>query len=198
MATDTVTIGQFVTDNGITLRAVPTDNNRNMADSADMDHWKVTLVRPNGEKTVLKYRTRDLGYGSENGSATGQWGETDTWGKRTFYRSGALPIYLFPDEIVSEKSSTSEVRMTLTFSKGIGHHGAEPTVTEVLGCLASDASGVENAGGDFEEWCSEYGYDTDSRTAERIFKACQHQANRLKSFLGDEAFEQLLWHTERA
>ena len=60
--------------------------------------------------------------------------------------------------------------MTVYFSKGSGHNGAAPTLEEVLETLASDASGVDNAR-DFEDWCSEYGYDTDSRTAERTYNA---------------------------
>jgi hypothetical protein len=83
-------------------------------------------------------------------------------------------------------------RMTVTFSMGLGHHGAEPTITEVLESLASDAATVDNAGS-FEDFCSELGYDSDSRTAERTFKACEHIASRLKNFLGDDLYQSLLW-----
>jgi hypothetical protein len=148
MATDTVTIGQFVADNGIALKAARTDRNPNMG--ADMDHWKVTLTRP--EENVIV--------------------------------DGALSM------------TGRKLRMTVTFSKGRGHNGAEPTANEVLDCLASDAAGVESAGS-FEDWCSEYGYDTDSRKAHKTFKACEHEATRLKNFLGDDLYDQLLWHTER-
>lgn len=92
--------------------------------------------------------------------------------------------------------SCGKRRMTLHFSKGTGHNGAEPTADEVLDCLASDASSVENARS-FEEWASEYGYDTDSRKAEKIFKTCERQAEKLKQLLGDAAYEQLLWNTDR-
>jgi hypothetical protein len=153
MATDTVTIDQFVTDNGITIKCARTDRNSNMPDSLDMDHWKVRLRR-----------------------------DTDT----AVIVNGAVDM-----------SRSDRVRvMTLTFSKGSGHNGAEPTADEVLDCLASDAAGVENTS-DFEDWCSDYGYDADSRKAEKIYKACVHQSERLKTFLGDDLYEQLLWNTER-
>ena len=87
-------------------------------------------------------------------------------------------------------------RMTVYFSMGYGHHGAEPEADEVLDCLASDASGIENARS-FEDWCGDYGYDSDSRKAEKIFNTCEHQAKRLRQFLGDSAYETLLWNTER-
>ena len=84
----------------------------------------------------------------------------------------------------------------LYFSKGTGHNGAVLTVGEVLDCMASDAAGIENANG-FEDWCNEYGYDADSRKAEKVFKACERQARRLKRFLGSEYYEALLWNIER-
>lgn len=86
-------------------------------------------------------------------------------------------------------------KLTVYFSMGYGHHGAEPKAAEVLSCLADDASGSDDHS--FEDWCSEYGYDTDSRKAERIWKACQHSAKRLRSFLGDDLYGELLYSTER-
>ena len=62
---------------------------------------------------------------------------------------------------------------------------------------ASDSSSIENnllTG--FEGWASDLGYDPDSRKAEKIFKVCEKQAERLKKFLGDELYKILLWETE--
>jgi len=87
-------------------------------------------------------------------------------------------------------------QMTVYFSQGYGHNGKAPEVGSVLDCLSSDASSIENARG-FEDWASDFGYDADSRKAEKTYRACEHQAKRLRSFLGDDLFNQLLWHTER-
>ncbi len=38
----------------------------------------------------------------------------------------------------------------------------------------------------FEEFCGEYGYDTDSRRAERIHRAVQEQARQMRRLLGDD------------
>lgn len=86
-------------------------------------------------------------------------------------------------------------RMTVHFSKGYGHHGAEPQVSEVLDCLASDATSFENARS-FEEWARDYGYNTDSRKAEKTYRAVEKQATALRRLLGD-SYETLLWNTER-
>lgn len=40
------------------------------------------------------------------------------------------------------------------------------------------------------------GYCEDSRKAERIYKLCERGAAKLKSFLGDELYEELLYNTE--
>lgn len=81
------------------------------------------------------------------------------------------------------------------FSQGSGHV-KPPTLSEVLDCLASDASDVENANG-FEDWASDYGYDPDSRKAEKVYNQCVKARDGLRAFLGAAAYESLLWNTER-
>ena len=85
--------------------------------------------------------------------------------------------------------------LTVYFSQGSAHK-EPPTLAEVLDCLASDASGVDNAQS-FEDWASEYGYDTDSRKAECTYRICEKQAQELKALLGRDAYNQLLYGTER-
>ncbi len=86
-------------------------------------------------------------------------------------------------------------QMTTYFSQGSAHT-KEPTAADLLDCLALDSSGIDNARS-FEDWCSEYGYDTDSRKAEKTFKVCERQAQKLKTFLPSGEYEMLLWHVER-
>lgn len=86
--------------------------------------------------------------------------------------------------------------MRVPFSQGSAHT-TPPTAADVLDCLASDAAGFENARS-FEEWASEYGYDTDSRKAEKTYKIVAKQAAKLRAMLGQDNYETLLWNTERA
>lgn len=79
-------------------------------------------------------------------------------------------------------------RYTLTFSKGFGHHGANPTATEVLECLRSDSTDDFSS---FDNWASDYGCDTDSRRALKTYQATKRQAAKLRQFLGAE-FDNLL------
>lgn len=86
--------------------------------------------------------------------------------------------------------SNRDRTMTVPFSQGSAHT-ASPTASDVLGCLVMDSAGIDNATS-FEDWCAEYGYDTDSRKAEKTFTACERQARKLRQFLGsayDEAMQ---------
>lgn len=85
--------------------------------------------------------------------------------------------------------------MTICYSKGSGHNGAEPTASEVLECLATDASGVDE---DFKDWAENLGYSPNSRRAERIYRTCAKQTKRLQRFLGDDLFKTLLYAEETA
>lgn len=64
--------------------------------------------------------------------------------------------------------------------RGIEH---DPDIVSVLDCLLSDARGGEAS---FEEFCAEFGYDTDSRKAEKIWQACVKYSKAMKRLLGDD------------
>lgn len=86
-------------------------------------------------------------------------------------------------------------RRQYTIPFGMGYaHTSEPTAYDVLACLLSDASSAENARS-FEEWAGDYGYDTDSRSAERTYNAVVKQTEKLRRFLGDK-FDAYVWDTE--
>lgn len=63
----------------------------------------------------------------------------------------------------------------------------DPTAAGCLESLLSDASCSE----DFGDFCSEFGYDTDSRNAEKIHKGCLKVAKSMKRLLGKD-FEKFM------
>lgn len=71
-------------------------------------------------------------------------------------------------------------QLTTDFHMGSAHT-SEPTSEAVLECLLSDASAGEQT---FEDFCADFGMDTDSRKAEAMWKACASMAKRLPKFLG--------------
>jgi hypothetical protein len=111
-------------------------------------------------------------------------------------------VYTRPDGLMSDDMFHYKVRILcghkgfgLYFSTGKGWNRT-PELADVLDCIASDASSYENAQS-FEDWASEFGYDTDSRKAEKMYRAIKRQAEQLKRMLGEEAYQELLWNTER-
>lgn len=78
--------------------------------------------------------------------------------------------------------------MTLKFHTGSGHRRngqpTPPNIGDILSSVALDASSVLNARS-FEDWAGDFGYDSDSRKAEAMFKACTEQTEELHELLGD-------------
>jgi hypothetical protein len=101
--------------------------------------------------------------------------------------------------------------MRVPFSQGSAHT-APPTARDVIGSMQSDASGFEAAEGDFHSWASDlgfewepecarlskakaadYGMDCDAyHRAKKTWTAVDRQTTRLKIFLGEELFVQLM------
>jgi hypothetical protein len=97
--------------------------------------------------------------------------------------------------VIEQQGRGNKAKLSGFFSQGSAHTKA-PTLADILDCIASDASGIENAG-KFSDWCGEYGYSADSREAEKIFHACEAQAESLKALLGRDAYQALLFDCER-
>jgi len=83
-----------------------------------------------------------------------------------------------------------KARLSTGYSMGRGHGGAAPDIAGVLDSLRLDASSGEFV--TFEGFADEFGYDADSRKAERIYRACVRMHKRLEAFLGAVAYAELL------
>ena len=65
------------------------------------------------------------------------------------------------------------------------HYPIAPTAYDVLACL------TKNDPGTFEDFCSEFGYDEDSRKAEKIYNAILDEWKNVCALFTDEEIEQL-------
>jgi len=65
----------------------------------------------------------------------------------------------------------------------------EPKALDVLYSLVLDSSVLDASS--FEDWATELGYDTDSRSAEATYRACLELALKLRAGLGDAAMAEL-------
>lgn len=61
--------------------------------------------------------------------------------------------------------------------------GEEPSLYDVLACLTTYDPGT------FEDFCSEFGYDTDSRRAEKTYNAVEGEWLKVQSLFNDDELE---------
>jgi hypothetical protein len=176
--TEKMTIQQFVERHGITIEYKPTDRNPVMDDdewSKEAAHWRVTL----------KCGDRSMSLVYSKGSGLRVWHRR--YGGSDYGRpEGAIPGQ---KARLPWNPSTYDKRAFMAWTDP-----EPPTVAEVLDNLASGASSADQS---FEDWCSDFGYDTDSRKAERTYSAVREQTFSLRKLLGHRDFEALLQNVER-
>ena len=80
------------------------------------------------------------------------------------------------------KLSYGRKTYSVDYWQGVGIK-ERPTLKGVMECLFLDA---ESSSENFEDFCSNFGYDTDSRKAERIYNACKRIKENLKRLLGEQ------------
>ncbi|HSA77207.1 MAG TPA: hypothetical protein VLE02_06665 [Nitrosarchaeum sp.] len=82
-------------------------------------------------------------------------------------------------------------KKTISFKFGDSIHntqmGIELDNESVLSTIVSDYYCPDN----FSEFCSEYGYDEDSRKAEKTFRLCKLQSSKLHELFEDADIEKL-------
>jgi len=71
-------------------------------------------------------------------------------------------------------------RLTVPFYTGSAIT-RDPGAADVLSCIVSDARCGEES---FESFCSDLGYDVDSRKAEQTWRACCKMGPKVRRFLG--------------
>jgi len=64
-----------------------------------------------------------------------------------------------------------------------------PKLADVLYCLVLDACVLDTSR--FEEWAENFGYDTDSREAEKTYRQCIEQSLQFKNLIGQAALDTL-------
>ena len=74
-------------------------------------------------------------------------------------------------------------RFTFNFGQSIAEGSNEPTLYDVLVCLQKYDVGT------FEDFCGEFGYDEDSRTAERVYKAVVKEFEAMQRLFTEEELE---------
>lgn len=183
----TTTIRDFVKAHGLSMTVEPATSNPNMDDAwgKDASHWRCHITKGNHTITApfsqgAAHRVfRKTWHGMSRETILGVM-KASTWGEIAGKR---VPMLWNPSKLIAEDIQQAS-------------EPAPPTIDSVLDCLAIDSSSFDDAK-DFETWAADFGFDTDSRKAEKAYRTCGDQAKRLRHLLGDEAYAELLYKVER-
>ena len=187
---------------------VPFSQSRNKAEKSPSLNWRVTVKRDGRDVLTTDYMAGIAycpGYsvktvpatfqahGYKNASGRPYPGTTSAYRSATpheivsQYRDALCAAECesgFPMEIDPWDRSTKN-----TFKRKPKAPAIVPDPVDVLYSLTMD-SGALNYG-TFEDWASEFGYDTDSRSAESAYRACLETALKIRAAIGDAGMETL-------
>lgn len=82
-----------------------------------------------------------------------------------------------------DKALQARVAAKLALAQGV-----KPSLEDVLHSLLSDGEAFFNAQS-FEDWASEYGYETDSRKAEAIYRECDNIGRKIAAAVEPDAIK---------
>jgi hypothetical protein len=81
--------------------------------------------------------------------------------------------------IFKMKLTRGKLSYTFTFGQSLASGANKPTLYDVFACFTKYDPET------FENFCNEYGYDNDSRAAERIYKAVYKKWNAVNRLFSD-------------
>ena len=151
---------------GVTLAAtfVPQSQSRNSNEKRPTLNWRVVVVRSKRPQYACDY-TQGIAH------APGY--------PQTLRKS--------PNLAANERHAAERGRYPQNWESAAATHDkplTPPKLAEVLSSLLLDSTAF---GQTFEDWANDYGYDTDSREAERTYNACRDAgAAMAKLFTGQE------------
>lgn len=106
---------------------------------------------------------------------------------------GHVPGYLQSDRSKYHTDRIAQAAVTgKYYSKKVGGFTKDlpkPELRDILYSCVLDSSVLDSAG--FEDWAGEFGYDTDSRKAEALYRDCIELALRFKALVGQENLDKL-------
>jgi hypothetical protein len=175
-----------IAKHGITIKSdfVPFSQSRNKAEKYKTLNWRVTLQKDGRDVLVTDYSAGES-YCPAYKLSVREAGERNSimrHGMLAWECEHGFAVRAF-DNANSPEGYTVRELNPKTRSPIL------PDSESVIHSLLSDAD-VLDAGG-FEGWASDLGFDPDSRTAEKTYRACLDIALKLRSGLGEAALQEL-------
>jgi len=94
----------------------------------------------------------------------------------------------YNNHVITVKNNDTKSRCTFEFWASIASPviESENDLLYAFECFIRDAMSAEQG---FEDFCSEFGYDSDSRSVERIYKACERALNKFDRVVSEDIYE---------
>lgn len=150
----------------ITAEFIPWSQSRHFKKDAKLSdyslNWKVTLHK-NGKEFLSTCYTAGIGHCKNKPAKQG---------RETIYEANL---------IIAECEGKAICEGGITRAK--------PCPRDVIYSVVADSDVLEY--GCFEDWASTYGYDTDSRKAEAIYRACLEHGLKIRLALGEEGLSKI-------
>jgi hypothetical protein len=164
----------FVQENKLELsyKFVPFSISRNSEEKDKTLNWKVTLKSPKGQMT-FEYQ-KGIGHLPY---------PQDMFSRRKAYQASEINQILEDavEKGIARKVTVSNGEITIRMGNA---DFPNPTMKEILESLSLDADSRHHLS--FESWAREYGYDSDSISAQKVYNSCQKIAEQLSKVLGGE------------
>lgn len=189
------TLDSFISRLGLVMESKECPNNPNMLDSCKgSSHWDCSIAF--ASRTMQIFFTQGAAYREWNKPSLNKADPNNPGviirAKYHMYQCARPDIRTKHSPVASayerESYDLREARKNFT-------HAKAPKLSDVLMCMALDSQGYENSR-DFEDWCSQYGYSTDSRKAEKTYNIIGEQAKKLRGFVGMKEYQNLLENVE--
>lgn len=164
---------------GLTVESVfvPFSQSRNKAEKTPSLNWVVTVKR-NGRDVITTDYMAGMGHcPAYNRKVPAAWNR---------------PARMWqPLACAAECENGHELGIYTSWG-GFRHDRTKPILpaaSDVIYSLISDSSVLDY--GTFEEWAGDIGYDPDSRSGEKIYRACLEIALKMRSAIGESGIESL-------
>lgn len=94
----------------------------------------------------------------------------------------------FNNHMITVTNTETQQKITFEFWASIAHPEltTDYDVLNAFYCLVSDAISGEMS---FDDFCSEFGYNNDSRTSEKIHRKCKKQLEKLKKIYDGDIYD---------
>ncbi len=161
---------------GITVESefVPFSQSRNNIGDTPTLNWLVTVKRNGKHVITTEYSAGCAHCPGYNAKVPSKWDHPDSMFQKEIVRvecEKGIEQHLGPHGSFMNKTHKVDGR-------SLPVH-IEPDPVNVLYCLVLDSDVLDSGG--FENWAYDFGYDTDSRKAEAIYKECIETALKMRA-----------------